>query len=111
AFKMLQEWYPDPPLVLFVSNNEHKKLSWIDVEQDVRYLRTYGSGRDDDFKRKVVAEAWITRYRALQEGMREGLESPVWQERVIFVAYDNFGPSEHGRIENWKQYSLYTPGR
>ncbi|HHW08528.1 MAG TPA: hypothetical protein GXX29_00985 [Firmicutes bacterium] len=73
----MQEWYPDPPLILFVSNNEHRKLAWHEVEQDIRYLEMYGPGRDDEFKRDVVAQAWIERYRALQEGMREGLVNPL----------------------------------
>src|SRR5262245_38764317 len=63
--KRLQEWYADPPLLLFVSNNEHMKLQWAKVEDDRRYVELFGRGRDDDFKRKVVGDGWIERYRAL----------------------------------------------
>ena len=73
--KRLQGWYPDPPLVLLISNNEHAKLSWTEVEQSRRYLDKYGRGRSDDFKRKVVGDGWIERYQALLESMRAGLES------------------------------------
>ena len=63
--KQLQQWYPNPPLVIFLSNNEHSKLRWTEVEKSKRYLDQYGPGRDADFKRKVVADGWIERYRVL----------------------------------------------
>jgi len=108
--RLLQEWYPDPPKVVFLSNNEHEKLAWKDVEESSRYLRMYGRGRDDDFKRAVVAHGWIVRYRALQSGMREGLTAG-WKARAIFVGYDAFGPRHFGRWYGWKRHSLYVPGR
>lgn len=109
--KQLQEWYPDPPLVVFVSNNEHAKLTWNQVEQDQRYLAKHGKGKDDDFKRRVTAEGWIERYRALQDGMRDGLTAPAWKKNAIFVGYEAFGPAHFGRWGGWKEYSLVTPGR
>ena len=45
--KKIQEWYPDPPLVLFISNNEHSKLQWSEVEMSKRYLDTYGPGKTE----------------------------------------------------------------
>src|SRR5574341_58573 len=77
--KRLQEWYPNPPLVLFVSNNEHTKLSWTKMEEDKRYLASFGYGRDDEFKRRLVGDAWTLRYRLLQQGMREGLTKLNWR--------------------------------
>jgi hypothetical protein len=73
--QQLQGWYPNPPLVMFLSNNEARKLDWTEVETDKRYMDLYGSGRSDDFKRQVVAEGWIARYRQLQRGFRDGLIS------------------------------------
>ena len=108
--KQLQEWYPNPPLVVLLSNNEHRKLVWTEVETDARYLAKYGTGRDDDFKRKVVADGWIERYKALQEGMREALNKS-WQDKAIFAAYSAFGPAHLGRWGNWAAYSLHSPGR
>ena len=109
--KKLQEWYPDPPLVIFVSNNEHSKLTWRDVEQSKRYLSKYGVNKDDDFKRKVVGDGWIERYRALQNGMKEGLESTQWKQRSVFIGYDAFGSRAFGRWDGWMDYSLSIPGR
>jgi hypothetical protein len=109
--KQLQQWYPDPPLVIFLSNNEHSKLTWTEVETDRRYVEKYGKGRDGDFNRKVVAEGWIERYRALQAGLREGLKSPAWRQNSIYTGYDAFGPTHFGRWGGWPAYSLHSQGR
>lgn len=109
--KKLQQWYPDPPLVIFLSNNEHPKLTWTEVETDRRFVQQYGMGRSDDVKRKAVADGWIERYRALQDGMRAGLANATWRDRAIFVGYDAFGPSHFGRWGGWLDYSLYQSGQ
>ena len=109
--RKLQQWYPDPPLVIFLSNNEHAKLTWHEVQKDRRYAEKYGSDKDDDFKRKVVADGWIERYRALQQGMRDGLASPAWQKAARFVGYEAFGLPHFGRWGGWPAYSLHSPGR
>ncbi|MCF7854930.1 MAG: hypothetical protein K9N51_09035, partial [Candidatus Pacebacteria bacterium] len=109
--RLLQEWYPDPPLVIFLSNNEHPKLRWHKVETSKRYMDTYGEGHDADFKRKVVADGWIERYRALQAGMREGLDNANWRQTAKFVAYSADGPEYFGRWGGWVHYSLHSPGR
>ena len=109
--KQLEQWYPNPPLVIFLSNNEHSKLRWTEVEKSKRYLDKYGPGRDADFKRKVVAEGWIERYRALQGGLRDGLDSATWKKNSIFVGYDAFGPPHLGRWGGWINHSLYSKGR
>jgi hypothetical protein len=84
TMKRLEQWYPDPPLVIFLSNNEHAKLRWCEVEKSKRYLSRYGNDKSAEFKRKVVADGWIERYRALQEGMRDGLVSKSWKNHAIF---------------------------
>ena len=109
--RRLQAFYPDPPQVLFLSNNEHGKLQWHEAETDRRYLAQYGAGRDDTFKRQVVGDAWIERYRALQAGMREGLQSPRWRAQAVFVGYEASGPVCLGRWGGWRRYSLPSPGR
>ena len=70
AMKRLQEWYPDPPQVVFISNNEAQKLRLPDLEKSKRYVEKYGKGRDGEFQRKLLGDEWIKRYRALQEGLR-----------------------------------------
>ena len=109
--KLLQEWYPDPPLVIFLSNNEHRKLRWHQMRDSKRYQDRYGKGREQDFKRKVVADGWIERYRALQAGLRDGLASPGWRKNAMFVGYGAFGPAHMGRWGGWPLYSLHSKGR
>jgi hypothetical protein len=110
-FREQQKLYKSPPLILFVSNNEQPKLQWFEVEQDVRYLQLHGKGRDDNYKRRIIGDAWIERYRALQEGMREGLTEPAWKSNALFVGYEAFGRPEFGRDANWGKHSLHSSGR
>ncbi|MBC8869814.1 MAG: PKD domain-containing protein [Planctomycetes bacterium] len=86
-FRRIQAWYPDPPLVLLISNNEHGKLTWSEVEQSRRYLDKYGRGQPDDSKRKVVGDGWIERYGKMLESMRDGLVSPHWKKNARFIGY------------------------
>lgn len=109
AMKHVQRLYPDPPLVLFVSNNEAPDLRWHQAETlSQRYLDRYGRGRSDDFKRQVVAEGWMERYPVMFQAMREALVSEAWKRNVRFIGYGAFGPSHFGRWSGWKQYSLIT---
>ncbi|MFC1718619.1 hypothetical protein ACFL6S_33510 [Candidatus Poribacteria bacterium] len=108
AMKKIQEMYPDPPLVLFVSNNEAPDLRWHQVHTSRRYLDKYGSDQSDEFKRKVVSKGWMERYPAMFNAMRDALTSETWKENVRFVGYGSFGPSHFGRWSGWKEYSLIT---
>jgi hypothetical protein len=109
--KQFQQWYPDPPQVIFLSNNEHGKLNWTELGTSQRYVEQYGQDRDDDFKRKVVADGWIDRYRALQEGMRQGLANDNWKRKALFVGYGVGELAHFGRWGGWMHYSQHIPGR
>jgi hypothetical protein len=112
GMKWAQEIYPNPPLVLWVSNNEPPDLRWAKhgplEEQSKRYLDLYGKGRSDEFKRKVVAKGWMERYSVMFKAMREALVNETWRKNVRFVGYGAFGPSHIGRWDGWKVYSLIT---
>jgi len=108
GMKKLQEMYPDPPRVLWVSNNEAPDLRWHQVRHSKRYQQRYGAGRDDTFKRKVVAKGWIERYPVMFRAMRDALVNDTWKRNVRFVGYGAFGPSHFGRWGQWKHYSLIT---
>jgi len=108
GMKKLQQMYPNPPLILFVSNNEAPDLRWHQVELSKRYLEKYGKGRPDMFKRQVVARGWMERYPVMFQAMREALVSDAWKKNVRFVGYGAFGPSHFGRWLGWKEYSLIT---
>ena len=109
AMRLIQESYPDPPLVLFVSNNEAPDLRWHQAESlSKRYLDLYGEGRSDEFKRDVVARGWMERYPVMFDAMRKSLTESAWRENVRFIGYGAFGPSHFGRWSGWKDYSLIT---
>jgi len=108
--RMLQHWYPNPPLVMFLSNNEHAKLSWHEADQSKRFLTQYGKLTDENRIRQLFAQGWIERYRALQQGMRQGLVADAWKEHSIFVGYDAFGPAFFGRWSAWPRHALTTSG-
>ena len=108
VLEKLQELYPEPPLVIFESNNEESRLNWTEVEQSKRYLEKYGRGRSDGFKRSVVAQGWVERYSAMLGALRAGLKNPIWRKRVIFIAYDAFGPPHYARWDGWQEYALAT---
>ncbi|HZS51702.1 MAG TPA: hypothetical protein VFA54_12625 [Bryobacterales bacterium] len=106
--QQIERWYPDPPLVVFVSNNEESRIAWTAIEQSKRFLDAYGPAHDGDFKRSVVAQGWIERYRALLQAMRGGLIAPAWRSHSIFIGYDAFGPPHYARWEQWDDYALPT---
>jgi len=110
-FQQLQAWYPNPPLVIFVSNNEASKLNWMDAEKDQHYLALYGTGQADEFKREKVAQGWIDRYRSLQQAWRNAFSSSSWRSNSKFVGYEAFGPKHLGRWYGWLDYSLYNTNR
>lgn len=109
GLEQLEKWYPDPPKVMLISNNEHSKLQWTDAEQSKRYMDRFGPGRDDNSKRKVLADGWVEHYRALIGGFRDGISNADWKKNSIFVGYDAFGPPHFARWPQWKEYSLYSP--
>jgi len=109
--KQLQAWYPDPPLVLFVSNNEHARLEWTQATEDRRYLRQYGGPLHPDVLRRIVGDRWIERYRALQQGITQELVAPAWRAGAFYVGYDAFGPAHLARWPGWLEHSLYAPQR
>ena len=116
VMQLLQTLYPEPPRVIFVSNNEAAAEQWSpqltnNVEVDKHYLDLYGAGRSGEFKREKLAEGWITRYRAMQQGWRDGVVNDAWKDNAMFIAYNAAGLGFFSRWDDWMKYSLYTPNR
>jgi hypothetical protein len=109
--KALQLAYPNPPLVLFASNNEAQRLRWGDAETSKTYVDAYGTGQPDNLKRKVFGDGWLERYSAMFQGMRDGLTAAEWKANSRFIGYNAFGPDHWGRWDSWKNYSLVTEDR
>jgi hypothetical protein len=107
TLKRLEQLYPDPPLVLFISNNEQPKQTPAELQAAWRA----DAAAPLIARRRAIGDAWIERYRALQRGFRQGLDAPVWREHAVFVGYDAFVTPAIGRWGGWPEYSLYVPGR
>ena len=106
--KMIQSWYSDPPLVIFLSNNEARDLRWHKVEESQRYVDKYGTEQTDSYKRKIVGDGWIRLYPEMFKGMRDGLTQSSWKINAKFVGYGGVGPSHFARWPRWLHHSLYT---
>ena len=107
----LQEWYPNPPLVIFISEDEADKLSWNEVSIASRYWECYSECspemKDDNYKRTLVGGKWIEKYRQMQNGFKEGFTKAAWKDNIKFISYnklsDNFGKST-----NWIDNATVT---
>jgi hypothetical protein len=110
GFKEYQRRYPDPPLVILLSNNEARILKpKQDIEaMSLTYVQQHGKGRPDIYLRRVMAEGYARRYRELLRGVRDGLENPAWKANARRVAYGAFGPPHFARWEEWPQHSYAT---
>lgn len=103
-----QSRYHNPSSIIFLSNNEHKKLSWVDADQDYRFVKQYGSSTNKKERNEVFSRRWLSLYRSLQNGMRNGLINENWKRKIVFVGYNAFGPSVMGRWPAWDKYSIET---
>lgn len=113
AFARLQELYPNPPRVIFLSNNEAPRLK---PKQDLaqvesRYATVVGEGKSRSQRNELMATGYVERYSALLDGMRSGLATPAWKESAFFVAYGAFGPPHLGRWPGWVDYSMDSDKR
>jgi len=110
VLKELQTDFPDPPLVVFLSNNEAPRLPWTSIDSDPGYRSYRGATDDAEARRSRVADAWAERYRAMESGFRIALVNQRWSANTIFVGYNAFGPGFAGRWPGWLDRSLATHG-
>ncbi|MCB1677026.1 MAG: hypothetical protein KDI01_12105, partial [Halioglobus sp.] len=113
--RALAEIYPDVPRVFFVSNNEANEIRWHALDKDKYFVDLYGTDRDDEFKRRVLQDGYILRYKALIDGMREGLPNAAWKQNSRFIAYNALGPDHFGRpmglFSTWYKHATTTRDR
>ncbi len=107
----IQSIYPNPEKIIFLSNNEHSKLRWVDANTSRRFLDQYGAGTTAEQKRQIVGDSWINLYSGMLEGMVEGLTNENWKRSASFVGYEAFRRSSMGRWWGWQNYDLHIDGR
>jgi len=107
AMTALQTLYPDPPRVLYVSNNEADREKWGQATNDQHYYDAGHSAADsDDLKIKSTGKGWCRRYRLMQDAWRGALTSASWRSNSRFAGYQAFGRQAYGRWGEWREYSL-----
>lgn len=111
VLRSLQEAYPNPPLIEFLSNNEQPKLEWTNADKSRRFRELHPGRMTDEQIRQLFGDGYITRYRALQKGIWDGLSDQGWKDRSIFVGYNAFGPAFFGRWNGWQRQALAIPNR
>ncbi len=106
CLQQMQAWYPDPPLVIFVSNNEASRIPWTDANSSLRYVNAYGTNTIESYKRDVFGAGWIERDRALHDAFRAALVNATWRANAVFDGYNAFGPRHFGRWPQWYYFAL-----
>jgi hypothetical protein len=102
----LEQKYPDPPLVMFLSNNEAARLPWTAISEDPGYRSRSEGGDNAAAEQAAIGAAWSARYRALELGFRNALDKPRWPACAIFVGFNAFGAGYIGRWSGWREHSL-----
>ncbi|MFW6335998.1 MAG: PKD domain-containing protein, partial [Phycisphaeraceae bacterium] len=89
--KRIQEIYPDPPMVVFLNNNEGPKVrSPNQIPDDYpRMIAELGKQPESEMeKARAIRKGYERRYAALLESARRALVEPAWKDNVRFVAYN-----------------------
>lgn len=106
--------YPNPPLVVMLSNNEAKKMKYCMINNSYESLCDEIEISNDDGKRKCLNKKYKDRYLSLQQGFRDGFLSlndrSQWANNMKFVGYDVNALRSFGRWDGWKKYSTYYQG-
>jgi hypothetical protein len=113
----LQNSYPDPPTVIWLSNNEASDIDYREIHEDYRFEEAYSGDPDYDsweFRSEIVGgntdltnpgaggyetgHGYIPRYNAMFEAMRDQLDE--WSDKIKFVGYEH-DPLCFGRMDDW----------
>jgi hypothetical protein len=88
-FHKLQEWYPNPPKVIFINNEKSNRMLFEDLNQSKKYIEEYNS----NIKEEEVEEIWKDKYNELNEGFVNKLiveeENNPWKQSKI-ISFDDF---------------------
>lgn len=115
AMQRIQEIYPDPPLVVFLNNNEAGHIGLKHLARSVRFQRQHEEGLSNEERRSILEEAYDEKYAAMFAAAREAMTRPAWQENTRFVAYNAWPGSVIGRTSarnrpgEWKRFDGAMP--
>lgn len=101
--KQIQAIYPEPPLVIFLNNNEAGEiLTSAGVEKYDRFIAKYGKeARSREFMDKAVREGYEQRYAAMFAAAKEAATAAAWKTNLRFIAYNTLAGTAY--IGNGKQ--------
>ena len=112
----LQALYPDPPMVVWLNNNEAGEIGLKHANWSLRFQKQYGNQNlDEDAKQRILQEAYDHKYRVLFDAARQTLTEPAWKNNSLFVAYNAWPRSVKGRTwernhaSEWKRYDGSMP--
>lgn len=88
--KRIQEIYPDPPMVVFLDNNE-VKVHWARqlTDDHTRFVAKYGKGLSEMEKAVAIREGYKKRLQAMFKAARDSLTEPAWKKNTYMVGYNN----------------------
>ena len=115
AMQRVRELYPDPPMVVFLNNNEAGEIGVKHLDRSVRFKRQYGEDLSADEKKRILHRAYDEKYEVMLNAAREALKEPAWKKNATFVAYNAWPRSVKGRTEErnhpseWKRFDGAMP--
>lgn len=115
AMRWLREKYPDPPMVVFLNNNEVGEMNLAHLTNSVRFKREHGEGLSGSDMLDIMRRAYDRKYDVLFAAARASLSEPAWKDNVKFVAYNAWPHSVIGRTSarnhpgEWKRYDGAMP--
>jgi hypothetical protein len=115
----MQAIYPDPPMVIFLDNNESGEITgangqiaaelWKDgvAKFDrfvAKYGKKYGEGSHNrEFQADAVRKGYAERYAAMFDAGKEAFTAPAWKKNARFVAYNTLAGAAYlgnGKVPN-----------
>lgn len=91
VIQQLQQIYPNPPRVIFLSNNEGSQIRGtyqVTNNQD-RFVAKFGAGpHAQQFIARAIREGYQERWAAAFQAVRDALVEPAWKKNVRFVFYN-----------------------
>ncbi|CAA6807509.1 MAG: Unknown protein [uncultured Sulfurovum sp.] len=109
--KEIQALYPNPPAIIWLSNNEAKHLLFHEAEQSQRFVDLYGKKQSSDFKKEIFHKAWQEKYLAFQTAIKNNLQASAWRDKLKFVGYNVDAVNPFGRWPDWTSHNHFVPNK